>query len=122
MLAIVTYLYVRGESVSRDVSIVEREALKELSSKVVPVKVDLKGEPPKGYRILEGNIIVKPQKVIVMGRKEDLNKISEVLTQALDVRKFTHTQVTYLPLLPLENVINISSRMVEVEIPIVVVK
>jgi YbbR domain-containing protein len=122
VLAVITYIYIRGEIGERKLGIVEREFLKKVSSKVIPVRVNLKGEPPSGYQILKANIIIKPEKVILVGKEEDLRNISEVLTSPVDVRKFTHTQLLYVPLEPVSNAINISAKMVEVEIPIIAQK
>ena len=122
ILAVLTYLYVRVEISGRNLGIREREVLDDLNSKVIPVKVELEGTPPEGYRVLTQNIRVRPEKIIIMGKKEDLKNISEVSTIAIDVKKFKHTELISIPLVPVENAINVSSKVVEVEIPIVVIK
>ncbi len=118
LLAITTYFYVQGEIGIKGIGLGERELLEDVVSKVVPIKVSIKGEPPEGYEVLKANITLTPERVIVMGKKDNIANISEVSTQEIDVRKFTHTQVMSIPLLALENAIVISSKTVTVEIPI----
>ncbi len=122
ILAVVTYIYVQNELISSGRIFHNKELLKQLDFKVVPIKVALKGEPPPRYQILTGNIKVKPEKVIIVGKKSDLDKISEISTQEIDVRKFTHTQILYVPLKPVENAIVGDKAMVEIEIPVVAVR
>ncbi|MDP8215836.1 MAG: CdaR family protein [Candidatus Kaelpia imicola] len=118
LLAITTYLYVQGEIGIKGIGLGEKWLLEDVISKVVPTKVSIKGEPPEGYEVLKSNIILAPERVIIMGRKDDIMNISEVATQEIDVRKFTHTQVLSVSLLALENAIIMSSKTVTVEIPI----
>ena len=118
LLAVTTYLYVQGEIGIKGIGLGERELLKDVVSKVVPVKISIKGEPPEGYEILKSNISLIPERVIVMGKKDDIVNISEVSTQEIDVRKFTHTQMLSVPLLALENAIIVNSKTVTIEIPI----
>ncbi|HDI45881.1 MAG TPA: YbbR-like domain-containing protein [Candidatus Omnitrophica bacterium] len=122
ILAVITYIYVQNELISSGRIFHNKELLKQLDFKVVPIKVALKGEPPPRYQILTGNIKVKPEKVIIVGKKSDLDKISEISTQEIDVRKFTHTQILYVPLKPVENAIVGDKAMVEIEIPVVAVR
>ena len=123
ILAVITYSYVQGETKeSGHSSYLERRFLQELETKVVPVKVELKGEPPPGYKILRNNIRVKPEKVVIVGRRQSLDQILEIPTQEIDVRKFTHTQVLYVSLEPVRDAILVDKNLVEVEIPVVVVR
>ncbi|MCD6080417.1 MAG: YbbR-like domain-containing protein [Candidatus Omnitrophica bacterium] len=121
-LAVITYIYVQNEITASNDNFQNKQFLKKLNSKVVPVKVVLKGEPPPGYRILSANIKVKPEKVIIMGKKEDLDKIMEISTQEIDVRKFTHTRTLYVSLKPVENAVIGDKGVIEVEIPVVAVR
>jgi len=121
ILAVITYIYVQNE-ISSSGKFHNQQFLKELDFKVVPVRVVFKGEPPPGYRILTANVKVKPEKVVVMGKKEDLDKIMEISTQEIDVRKFTHTRTLYVSLKPVENAIIGDKGVIEVEIPVVAVR
>ncbi|MDP8233835.1 MAG: CdaR family protein [Candidatus Saelkia tenebricola] len=120
LLAITTYVYVRGEIGIQGIGIREQDLLKDISSKIVPVRVVLKGEPPQGYEVLRSSIKITPEKVIIVGKNDDLEKISEVVTKEIDVRKIIHTDTKSISIVPVENAINVSSKMIEVEIPIVV--
>lgn len=122
ILAVITYIYVHNEISSSSGKFHNQQFLKELDFKVVPVRVVFKGEPPPGYRILTANVKVKPEKVVVMGKKEDLDKIMEISTQEIDVRKFTHTRTLYISLKPVENAIIGDKGVIEVEIPVVAVR
>ncbi len=121
ILAVITYIYVQNE-ISSSGKFHNQQFLKELDFKVVPVRVVFKGEPPPGYRILTANVKVRPEKVVVMGKKEDLDKIMEISTQEIDVRKFTHTRTLYISLKPVENAIIGDKGVIEVEIPVVAVR
>jgi len=122
LLAVTTYMYVRGEIGIQGIGFREQDLLKNITSKIIPVKVELKGEPPQGYEILKANIKVVPEKVIVIGKKDDLEKIAEITTKEIDVRKFTHTETVSVSLVPLDNAINISSKTIEVEVPIMALR
>jgi YbbR domain-containing protein len=121
ILALVTYFYIQGE-IGGNTQGIDEKILRNLASKVVPVRVEIKGEPPPGYKVLDANIKIKPEKVIIIGKKGDLDLINEISTEPIDVRKFTHTQIVYVPLVPVRNAINVGTKIVEVEIPIIVVK
>ena len=122
LLAIATYIYVRGEIGIQGIGFREQNLLKGITSKIIPVKVELKGEPPQGYTVLKANIKVVPEKVIVIGKKDGLEKISEITTKEIDVRKFIHTETVSIALVPLDNAINVSSKMIEVEVPVIVIR
>ena len=121
ILALVTYFYIQGE-IGGNPQGIDEKIIRKLASKVVPVRVEIKGEPPPGYKVLEANIRIKPEKVIIIGKRSDLELIKEISTEPIDVRKFTHTQTVYVPLKPVRNAINAGTKIVEVEIPIIVVK
>ena len=122
LLAVTTYVYVRGEIGIQGIGFREQNLLKGITSKIVPVKVELKGEPPQGYEVLKAKIKIVPEKVIVIGKKDGLEKISEITTKEIDVRKFIHTETVSIALVPLDNAINVSSKMIEVEVPVIVIR
>jgi YbbR domain-containing protein len=122
LLAATTYIYVQGEIGVKGIGLGDRELLKDIVSKVVPVKISIKGEPPEGYRVLKTSMKIIPERVVIIGNKDDLANISEVLTQEIDVRKFTNTQTVSVSLLFLENAIIISSKTVTVEVPIIALR
>ncbi len=122
LLAVATYLYVRSEINGKGMGIREQGLLNNITSKVIPISVEFKGVPPPGYQVLKANVKVKPEKVIVLGKQDDLKKVSEIKTEAIDVSKFTHTQLLYVELVSVNNAINVNTKVIEVEIPIIALK
>ena len=56
-----------------------------LSTKKLQVRVNAVGEVPEGYEIIEENVVFQPDTVTVAGTKEDLAKLSNLLTLEVDV-------------------------------------
>lgn len=52
-------------------------------TKQVPIKAQLKGEVLKGYTV--SNVIVEPNTILIKGEGADLSKLTEVLTEPIDI-------------------------------------
>jgi YbbR domain-containing protein len=86
--------------------------------KTVPIRVPLTGEPAPGYKISQVNLI--PAMVTLQGAEEDLAKITEILTDPVDVTGATATITLQLPLkAPDEAVKLLLDEPVNVEIQLV---
>lgn len=66
--------------------------------KTVPVRVDLVGTPPDGYRI--GEVSVTPPRVTLSGSRRQLARIREVMTDRVDVTEATETLEAEVRVLP----------------------
>ncbi len=55
--------------------------------KEVPVRVDLVGEVPEGYRLTD--VIVRPERVVVSGLETSVDGLNEVLTVPVDLTDLT---------------------------------
>lgn len=76
------------EPVSRSPARVE-VTLQPRATKVVKVRADLAGEPPPGF-VLEG-VDVEPERVKITGARSEVLRLSEVVTEAIDVSGLTET-------------------------------
>jgi YbbR domain-containing protein len=76
------------EPVSRSPARVE-VTLQPRATKVVKVRPDVAGEPPAGF-VLEG-VDVEPERVKITGARSEVLRLSEVVTEPIDVTGFTET-------------------------------
>ena len=58
--------------------------------KRVPVRVDLVGEPPEGFRVEA--VRVNPSQVLLQGARAEMRRIREVLTDRVDVSELRETE------------------------------
>jgi YbbR domain-containing protein len=120
LLAILTWVYIDRE-IAR---IKEKEKVtliwdKELNLEVreLPIRPNIKGVPPRGYRLVEARLSVNPPQCKVVGKKEVLDSIEYVETEPVDVRKINKTAVIKISLHPVSNLI-IPEGEVEVVVPV----
>lgn len=59
--------------------------LENVSRKTVPIRADLIGQPPEGFRV--GEVVVEPAEVQIEGARSQVRRISEVLTDRVDVSR-----------------------------------
>ena len=79
----------------------------------VPIKVELRGAPPEGYRISKTE--VKPSTVRIRGPESRIESIAEVFTLPIDVTGLKHTVEYPAPL-------EISRQNIQVDGPVPVVR
>ncbi len=60
-------------------------------AKSVPVRVDLSGAPPEGYRVL--GVSVEPEKVNLEGARVAMHRIRDVMTDRIDVGRLEASEV-----------------------------
>jgi len=86
----------RGAEVrARAPSTVELE-IERVVSKKLPVRVDLGGEPPEGYRVTR--VEVEPREVVIEGARRSVRQLREALTDRVDVSRLRETTVREVPL------------------------
>ena len=71
--------------------------IESVTTKRVPVRVDVVGEPPEGYRI--ASVSVEPAKVRLEGARKIVRQLREVVTDRVDVSRLRETTVQEVPLL-----------------------
>jgi len=88
----------------------------------VPVKLDLVGEPPKGFVIDKENLTINPSACIVVGPKSLLEKLTAVNTQPVDISKTTKTLSKDISVIsPIKGML-LKDRFVKITIPIIKTK
>ncbi len=70
--------------------------LERRKEKAVPIKVVLAGDPDPGYRI--AGLKTTPEKVEISGAESELKKISEVMTEPIDLKGVTESFSQIVPL------------------------
>jgi YbbR domain-containing protein len=70
--------------------------IESVATKRVPVRVDVVGEPPSGYRI--ASVSVEPTKVRLEGARKIVRQLREVVTDRVDVSRLRETTVQEVPL------------------------
>jgi len=125
LLAIITWFYIVVELQKGAVE--EREVLQRILpyrmvSKQVPVKLDLVGEPPKGFAIDKENLAITPSACIIVGPKSLLEKLTTVSTQPVDVSKMTKTLTKDISVISPIKGMRLKDRFVSITIPIIATK
>jgi len=64
--------------------------------KKVPVRADVVGTPPEGYRLVKVN--VEPRQVVLAGARSSIRRLREVLTERVDVSDIKETTTREAPL------------------------
>lgn len=121
-LAIITWFYIVVElqkGVVEEVGVFQRIFPYRVLSKPIPIKLNLVGEPPKGYVVDYDNIAIVPSKFIMVGPKSFLKKISSAITQPIDISEHTKTVVKDVSITPPAPGIAIKDKFIKVTIPII---
>lgn len=121
-LAIVTWYYIVAELEKGPLE--EREALRsifpyKLYSVQVPIKLNLIGEPYKGYAVVQNEIKIEPSTIVMVGPKALLGRVSSVETQPVDISGYTRTVNKDVSLVSPAKGIAVKGRFVNITIPIV---
>ncbi len=70
-------------------------ALESVSSKVVPVRADLTGEPPAGYKL--ARVSVEPKEIAITGARSAVRNVREVVTDRIDLSSLRETTTLESP-------------------------
>jgi len=71
--------------------------LEDRGRKSVSVRVDLEGEPASGFQV--GSVAVEPKRVWLSGARSQVLRLSEIVTQPMDISGITETREQEVPLL-----------------------
>lgn len=116
-IGIWTWFYKSGVIISG----AEREryySLSEMSSKNVPIKVVLIGNPPKGYFVNFKGLSLSPASFLLIGPRKLIEQIEFVKTQPIDISEFSKTFATKVSLQSIADINLPDEEFVEVIIPI----
>lgn len=94
LLAFVAWLYVvaeLGKGTQQETSLIENILPYKVDAKEIPIKINLIGNPPAGYRVLNEKILVRPSSCVLIGPKGLLKKITYIPTEEIDIGKFTRS-------------------------------
>ena len=91
IVAVLTYSYIHNEIESGKIDNASDPSYKliKLTAKSLPVKVRLDPTLPKGYRVLEDQIVVSPSSITVIGPEALFEDAQNAETSMLDVREYT---------------------------------
>jgi hypothetical protein len=115
-----TFIYIQNEihRSQRSVSDPSYKLIK-LTAKSLPLKVRLGTNPPDGYRLLSGQVVASPNRIVVIGPEALLDSAFTAETSMVDISENTHTVVKKVPI---ENIAGIhltgEPYVVDVTIPI----
>jgi len=70
-------------------------ALESVSSKEVPVRADLSGDLPAGYKLTR--VIIEPKEVSITGAKSSVRNVREVVTDRIDLSGLRETTLLESP-------------------------
>ena len=124
-LAIVTWYYIVTEL--HKGTIEERKALQSIFpysmiSKQLPIKLDLVGEPQKGYMVIKGEIVIEPSNCVMVGPKSILGKLTSVKTQPIDISGHSRMIKKEVTISAPAKGITMKEKFIKVAIPIAKVK
>jgi len=121
-LAIVAWLYVVGElnkGTVEEKALFDRMLPYKLAAKEIPIKINLIGNPPPGYRVLNEAVSVKPSVCLILAPKNLIKDISYVTTEEIDIGKFTRSIAREVKIKPLRGGIILEKYfVVNVVIPV----
>ncbi len=87
-----------------------------LTEKMIPIRLNSNLKFEAQFR-LSGDIILKPDSVLVMGAKAIIDTITEIETELLDLKKLNESQKKRLDLQEIEG-LEFTQEKIEVELPI----
>lgn len=120
-LAVVTYLYI-GSELREGPGTLPSVMTKEYIAKSVSVRVDLLGNPPRGFEVKKDGIIVDPEKVMIIGPEGLIAPIEYLETQPIYIGRRGGTMKVRVGLKITRAVKGMDQQMVNVVIPIERVK
>lgn len=124
-LAVVTWFYIvvelqKGTPEEREV--LQRILPYRMVSKQIPIKLNLIGEPQKGYMVEYDKIVIEPSTCVMIGPGSFLNRLSAVNTQSIDISEYTKTFTKDISIISPTKGVTMKEKFVSVTIPIIKVK
>ena len=99
-----------------DPSIIRLDVQKK-TEKMIPVLLNVKGKPKKGYQII--GTAANPKEIAVIGPENEIDKIKRIMTEPIDVENKDKTFSTEVPLIILSSHISfLTTEKIKAEIQI----
>ncbi len=117
VLAVVAYIYI-GSELRESPGTLPTAITKDYNAKIVPVRVDLLGKPHRGFEVNENQIVVKPEKVMIIGPRILIESLDYLETQPIYIGKKAGSLRATVPLKIVGPYQGMDQQMIEVLIPI----
>jgi len=122
VLAAIVWMYIVGElnrlALEEEMGLKGHHLVYEITAKVLPVVVDLKGELASGYRIDSERIEISPPVCNVMGPRRLLAKLEFIKTAPIDITEYRKPVTMRVALKLPSRGIKIIDKFITVVIPI----
>ena len=90
-----------------------------MESKLVPIELNMTGEPQRGFMIELDRIKIEPSRCVIIGPKSLLRKLEIVRTSPVDIAGTTKTIVKDVSIDLLAEDIALKEKFVTISIPII---
>ena len=103
LLALISWFYIVSElnkGTPEEKTFFEQILPARISAKEVPIKVNLIGKPPAGYRVLDDAITIKPSSCVIMAQRNLLTNIPYLTTDEIDIGEYTKSVTKQVSLKP----------------------
>lgn len=90
-----------------------------MTSKALPIKPNLIGEPPSGYAVRYEDILAEPSSCIIVGPRSVLGRLTYVMTQDINVSEYTKTFTKDVSIVSPITGFNVKDKFVKVTVPII---
>ena len=123
IIAVITWFYIVVELHKGNVE--EKEVLQRMLpqyhmiAKNLPVKLNLVGEPGKGYTIQYDKIKIDPSLCIIVGPRTVLSRLNSINTQPIDITEYKKTFTKSISVEYPVKGIEIKEKFIKVFIPII---
>ena len=121
-LAVLVWFYVMGElnkDKTHDSSLFERMLPYRATTKEVPIKVTLIGEPASGYKVIENDISVIPSRCLLVAPTNILDEVDHISTEEIYLNEFTRSISKDIKIKPISSGITLEKDfLIRVTIPI----
>jgi YbbR domain-containing protein len=87
-------------------------------AKMLPIYVDIDGEPADGYRLMLDKVLINPSSSVVIGPPEIVRDLSYIATKAVDIKGKDTTITESIELSPIPNVKIGYGGLVKITVPI----
>jgi len=122
LLAVIAWLYVVGEldkGTLQEQELFEKILPYRLSAKEVPIKINILGNPPHGYRVVLESVTITPSTCVIFASKNFLRNVEYIATEATDISEYTKPVTRRIKLKPVRSGIILENDFfVDIVIPI----
>ncbi len=120
-LAFITWFYIAVElqkGAAKEREVLYRMLPYKLTSKKIPIKLNLVGPPLKGYKVIYDKIVMTPSVCVMIGPRSLLDGLPAIYTEPIDISGYTKTFNEDVALVSPVKGIAMKERFVSVTIPV----